>query len=437
MHDNNDDQRPMRLGDTLPGLCSVLTILPFAVYRFMTGDIVVGLVDLAIVAGFGVFVTYAWKSGRSMLAGNITAAIATVGTCVAVLGLGLSTNWVFGCLAANFLMADRRFAMAASTLLIGVVAFNPGLFASTLDRTTFVAVAVMMSLFNLIFAWRVDSQHRQLDDIASRDPLTGALNRRAMNMDLNAVIEQVRRSPETVSVAILDLDFFKRLNDRYGHEAGDRVLVRLVDIVRGSVRRGDQFYRFGGEEFVLLLPGAGPRGLRGKPGSQGVPAVLRRVQSRPLCRFFDDVGNGLSRECVVAKIVPAVNAPKKRSVVDLRDVQPRPQRPNRTRERILAVVDAFGVAASFLVGFARSDNQTHAFGREADIGRCQLRNFAAAKGAGEAHEKNGTVSKSRQGKLIVFAVGRKTLDHQPNVFGESRGNLIRSPGLRPNNPTPN
>jgi diguanylate cyclase (GGDEF)-like protein len=91
------------------------------------------------------------------------------------------------------------------------------------------------------------------------DPLTGALNRRGLEQGLERELARYRRYGDNLTVAMLDLDHFKRLNDTYGHAAGDAVLVEVVRLLSGLLRETDVVGRFGGEEFVLLLPHTGAR----------------------------------------------------------------------------------------------------------------------------------------------------------------------------------
>jgi len=94
----------------------------------------------------------------------------------------------------------------------------------------------------------------QLRREASRDPLTGLLNRHGLEQSAEAVLASFRRTGLRVSLAVIDLDDFKAVNDHGGHVAGDRLLAELATSWLGSLRTGDILARFGGDEFVLLMP---------------------------------------------------------------------------------------------------------------------------------------------------------------------------------------
>ena len=89
--------------------------------------------------------------------------------------------------------------------------------------------------------------------LAILDPLTGVLNRRGLEQSARVVIANARRFAQPLSVAMIDLDRFKSINDGFGHSAGDRVLQRFAVQVSGMIRAGDLFGRVGGEEFALVL----------------------------------------------------------------------------------------------------------------------------------------------------------------------------------------
>ena len=98
---------------------------------------------------------------------------------------------------------------------------------------------------------------QQLTNLANVDELTGLGNRRLVNKTLLDEVNRARRSGTTLSVILLDVDYFKLYNDTYGHLAGDIVLQQLADLMqRATTRAGEVVARFGGEEFILVLPGA-------------------------------------------------------------------------------------------------------------------------------------------------------------------------------------
>ena len=103
---------------------------------------------------------------------------------------------------------------------------------------------------------RLRRQSDALERQARTDSLTGLLNRRAANKRLNEEFTRARRQQQPLSIVICDIDNFKRINDTFSHQVGDRVLRTVARLLRRSLRRSDVSARYGGEEFVLVLPGA-------------------------------------------------------------------------------------------------------------------------------------------------------------------------------------
>jgi diguanylate cyclase (GGDEF)-like protein len=102
---------------------------------------------------------------------------------------------------------------------------------------------------------------RELHNLARIDPLTGVINRLGLLEASDALLARARRKQEPVGVLLIDADHFKSINDRFGHDNGDRVLLELVSNIRRMLRAGDMVGRVGGEEFLVLSPSVKKDGL--------------------------------------------------------------------------------------------------------------------------------------------------------------------------------
>ena len=109
---------------------------------------------------------------------------------------------------------------------------------------------------------RLRLAHEQLTQLANTDVLTGVSSRRSFLAGLEAELARARRHNESLSLLMLDIDHFKRVNDLYGHPVGDTVLKQFAAICASMLRAHDLFGRLGGEEFAIALPHTDPDGAR-------------------------------------------------------------------------------------------------------------------------------------------------------------------------------
>lgn len=143
--------------------------------------------------------------------------------------------------------------------LLLLAGFTP---ASTIlyrDQVYWIAgISSLVVCYSLVVVFfHCDYFERQCQQLASeiiKDPLTGAFNRRFLIEKLNECLSIFRRTYEVSSVISIDIDHFKSINDKFGHDVGDEVLRRLVKSVKGRIRHTDRLCRVGGEEFILVLP---------------------------------------------------------------------------------------------------------------------------------------------------------------------------------------
>lgn len=114
---------------------------------------------------------------------------------------------------------------------------------------------VMKSAFSIAKTTLMDN--KRLNSMASTDPLTGLLNRRSMSAKLEEFYERFEKEGSQFSILMLDVDYFKKINDTYGHAIGDKVLVNMSVLIKAQLRYGDFASRWGGEEFLVVLADAG------------------------------------------------------------------------------------------------------------------------------------------------------------------------------------
>jgi diguanylate cyclase (GGDEF)-like protein len=127
--------------------------------------------------------------------------------------------------------------------------------------------------------------HLALKEQSIRDPLTGLANRRYLTEQLETEVARARRQGSTIGILMLDADHFKTFNDNHGHVVGDQVLISLSRSLVSQSRTGDVVSRYGGEEFVVVMPGA------------ALPAAVRRaeaLQSRIRSLAVSHAGKDLS-----------------------------------------------------------------------------------------------------------------------------------------------
>lgn len=122
-----------------------------------------------------------------------------------------------------------------------------------------VGTTTVFGAFGVLLGKREDSLlalNRRLEELSVTDSLTGLRNVRYFHTRLEEAVAESRRADEPLAIAILDLDHFKRVNDEFGHVAGDEVLASVARAIAAATRRGETEARVGGEEFALLLPGS-------------------------------------------------------------------------------------------------------------------------------------------------------------------------------------
>jgi diguanylate cyclase (GGDEF)-like protein len=135
------------------------------------------------------------------------------------------------------------------------------LLSNRVNGITAVGVGFLLSFIiwhynytNIIQKRRIESQQKQLEQMAYYDPLTDLPNRRLLEKLIKRELASVQRYGQETVIIMLDVDDFKLINDTYGHQVGDSILMQLADLLQNNVRETDTVARFGGEEFIILMP---------------------------------------------------------------------------------------------------------------------------------------------------------------------------------------
>lgn len=172
--------------------------------------------------------------------------------------------WFYLLVVVTYILHGRWPGMVVSVLVLAVlVVANPymqqpfsvnGLFTTLISLSVTSLISATYTSRAQSFFDRMMGSVAQLRELASRDPLTGVLNVRAYYDMVSRIVQLALRTGEHYALLFVDIDHFKRINDQYGHEVGDRVLQQVAACLSSQLRGSDVLGRVGGEEFAIVLP---------------------------------------------------------------------------------------------------------------------------------------------------------------------------------------
>ena len=265
----------------------------------------------AIVAATGLFQKMPGKARWLPLMAKVRMAVAVVSSVVAA--ATLDRGYGFGVaglvvilLTGPYVAIDSRdllrtnlaalAALLVATQLISIEPFD------VLGTVVFASLAVLVSTL-LGRVLEASNRRAYLLELESHrdartDSLTGLDNRRAMQERGPLEMKRAKRSGEPISVILCDLDHFKSINDRYGHEAGDNALAAVAVVLRGALRETDGLARWGGEEFMAILPATHAR---------GADEVAERMRAGVAATHFPRLVSGATISLGVATITRVVD----------------------------------------------------------------------------------------------------------------------------------
>ncbi|MDO8179155.1 MAG: GGDEF domain-containing protein [Undibacterium sp.] len=239
----------------LSGL-SIPSILPFGIIRLVQRNWLLAAVDMAIVLGMMGIWVFVWRTRKVRFAGIAVTIFYSVGMLASIYVKGQPiVYWVYPTMIAAFFILKAREALFINTVSVLLLIVILSQQMALLDLSSVVVTLILINLFSYIFSHSTSLQHTELHHQADNDFLTGIGNRRAFDRKL-AEICQTGNVQTSACLFLLDLDHFKSINDRLGHAVGDQVLVQFCHLIRSRIRAVDGFFRYGGEEFVLITVGS-------------------------------------------------------------------------------------------------------------------------------------------------------------------------------------
>ncbi|RYY75131.1 MAG: GGDEF domain-containing protein [Gammaproteobacteria bacterium] len=251
----DDSSQKFQLGLVyLFGALAAIVIGPFVVMRYMQGEVFQALLDFAILCTAVSIALYSKARGHvTNFSLNFAAIFYTMGAIAVVyMNSSIFVFWMFPTFLSNFFLLRPKSAIVVN--LVAITCVIPVAFRldKTLDSFAMMASLFIGSVMAYLFARLTEQQRRRLEIFASQDPLTGLGNRRVMDEELRLSAEDFTRYQTPATLVVFDLDYFKTINDKFGHSKGDQILISIGKLLLARLRKTDRAFRFGGEEFVLL-----------------------------------------------------------------------------------------------------------------------------------------------------------------------------------------
>jgi len=196
----------------------------------------------------------------------------------------------------SIIMASEKCWNAANIVVSNAQQVTEKKVNSLYQLVKLILLLIVLSIIFIILLIYITIR-KKLEHETAHDPLTGLSNRRAYDLLITAEIDRYKRYKMPLSLILFDIDYFKKVNDKYGHRTGDRVLVELSELVAKSIRKIDAVFRVGGEEFAIICPDT---------NVQGAFRVAEKVRLQVEQAVFDVI-DGVSISSGVAELEDGVS----------------------------------------------------------------------------------------------------------------------------------
>ena len=259
-----------------------IAVAPLVMVQWQHGNVLLSSLLILFCANAALVIAFLRFRSTYFFKGRLFPILAVVCAAYSTLINGhAGLYWAYPAAIALFFLLPLREAIFCNVVFVSVMAVVSFLKFPEADFWRITFSLGLSCLFAMIFAWLVGRLQAELTRLATTDPLTGCLNRSQLADILNSQIQMRERYERVSSLVLIDLDYFKTINDRWGHLAGDKVLKEMALRVRKRLRESDQLFRIGGEEFIVVLPET-----RQKDADTLAHQLLTSISARP---FLDDI----------------------------------------------------------------------------------------------------------------------------------------------------
>ncbi len=236
-------------------IVAVILLPPFVVNAFLQKQFGIAFASLALVAVFAVDVIAIRRGAKPPVAPVVLIIPVALAVGVTIMRQGvIGALWAYPAVMLFQFVASRWVANMLNGLLVIMVTVLAYQYLGVSITIRVLVTLVLTMIFTNIFLGIVLRLQERLRKLGITDALTGVYNRRQMDRAVGEAVERHKRYGASSSLLLIDIDYFKRVNDEFGHAGGDRVLRELAALMRRSLRKLDLVFRIGGEEFLVLLP---------------------------------------------------------------------------------------------------------------------------------------------------------------------------------------
>lgn len=234
-------------------LCTSVAIFIFTILRFIQQDYIMVAIDIVILLTMMFIFAWTYYRKNLVVASYLFMLFSLLSVTVTIFQKGeAQIFWCFPATVMVFYIVSLRVATCFTLIMYFIVGITLHAEKLTHPLTIFAITFPLTAILVAISVNQLNRANKQLENLVKHDALTGTLNRLALNERLEKIIDLQSRQPAQICLMMMDLDNFKSINDKHGHLVGDQVLIEFTRIIDSRLRKTDELYRYGGEEFVLI-----------------------------------------------------------------------------------------------------------------------------------------------------------------------------------------